>query len=179
MSLDIVGSSAFESILINNKRFLHILAASAGLFSNKSAYCYINGTFIGSSGRSHTIITITPSGTIKRSQTFDIFGGGAAQSAAFTTAFNEDDTNGNLIILITWDEPQTNSAPVYQFLEAKGFQKSRLMSTAYRTAWAGIYVNGRGPIAEESATVWNNSGSASSLGNEARAFAQVQATVIL
>jgi len=179
MPLDIAPVSAFDVVRINDKKLIHILAASAGLNSGKSAYCYINGTYIGGSGRSHTIITINPAGTLIRSQTYDVFGLGASASNSFISDFNSDNINENLIILLTWDEPQTNSVPVYQFLQTLGFQKSWQMSAAYRSAWVGVYINGRGPISEEGSTVWNNGGSTSTIGNEARAFAQIQAAVVI
>jgi hypothetical protein len=179
MPLDILPTSAFDSIRINDKKLLHIVAASAGLLSEKSAYCYVNGTYIGGSGRSHSIITIKPDGTLKRSQTYDVFGLGTPASNSFIADFTADDVDENLIIILTWDEPQSNSTPVYQFLQTRGFQKAWQMSAAYRSAWVGIYINGRGPVAEEGSTVWNSSGSTSSLGNELRSFAQVQAAVVI
>jgi hypothetical protein len=179
MPLNIVPTSSFDVIRINDKKLLHILAASAGLNSGKSAYCYINGTYIGGSGRSHSIITVKPDGTLKRSQTYDVFGAGVTASNSFIADFTTDDVDGNLIIVLTWDEPQSNSTPVYQFLQTRGFQKAWQMIAAYRSAWCGIYINGRGPVTEEGSTVWNSSGSTSSLGNETRAFAQIQAAVVI
>ena len=179
MALNIAPISATSAVFINGKRLLHITAASAGLGSNKSSYCYVNGQYIGGSGRSHTIISFKTDGTLIRSQTFDVFGSGTPEVNSFISAFETDDKDGNIIILLTWDEPQSNATPIVNFLQTRGFKKPWMMLAAYRSAWCGIYINGRGPITEEGSTAFNSAGGTSSFGNEARAFAQITAAVVI
>ena len=178
MPIDIAAGNSFDHILIGGKRLLNIQVASAGLRSNKSTYTYINGVYVGGSGRSHNILTINTSGTIIRNTTYDVYGYGATYSTPFVNDLTTDDNNGNLIIVSTWDEPRANSTPVWQKLQTIGFQKAWCMSQSFRSAWCGIYIHSRGVVAEEASMAWSSPTSTIVYGDEPRAFCQIQAAVV-
>ena len=185
MPINISNSNQSLAIKVNNSLVLNIVVASNGLNGNGYNDFWVNGVALGGTGRSHGLRVINSAGVLIHARTYDVYGAG--ESGGYTEAnFRADldtyNTNGNVILINTFDEPARNAEGVANKLRDNpyNFKTSRLMLGAFRTAWCGIYRHGWGVLAESAGSYWNGNGAGVTvIGNQGRAFCTCQATVVL
>ena len=166
----------------NQRPILHIQAYSRGLGSGSigSNSVYVNGVEVRSTGRSWGLTVISGGGSnlgqVLHSQTYDAYG----DTNAATSIINDMatyDTNNNILIVNTYDEPDQNGNGIRVALRDNYYAKHAESATR-RYAYVHAWRNGYGQLGEcHSAT---RSGSTfTNQGDNSKANAGISFTVIL
>ena len=166
----------------NQRPILHIQAYSRGLGtgSRGSNSVYVNGVVVRTTGRSWGLTVISGGGSnlgqVLHSQTYDAY----VSTSAVTSMINDMatyDTNNNILIVNTYDEPTNNAGGIRAALRDNYYAK-HAESTTHRYAYVHAWRNGYGQLGEcHSAT---RSGSTfTNQGDNSKANAGISFTVIL
>ena len=166
----------------NQRPILHIQAYGRGLGTNSrgSSSVYVNGVVVRTTGRSWGLTVISGGGSnlgqVLHSQTYDVY----VNTSDATSMINDMatyDTNNNILIVNTYDEPTNNAGTIRSTLKGSYYAKHAENST-HRYAYVHAWRNGYGLLGEcHSAT---RSGSTfTNQGNNGMANAGISFTVIL
>ena len=136
----------------NQRPILHIQAYSRGLGtgSRGSNSVYVNGVVVRTTGRSWGLTVISGGGSnlgqVLHSQTYDAY----VSTSAVTSMINDMatyDTNNNILIVNTYDEPTNNAGGIRAALRDNYYAK-HAESTTHRYAYVHAWRNGYGQLGE-------------------------------
>jgi hypothetical protein len=166
----------------NQRPILHIQAYGRGLGtgSRGSSSVYVNGVVVRTTGRSWGLTVISGGGSnlgqVLHSQTYDVY----VNTSDATSMINDMatyDTNNNILIVNTYDEPANNGGTIRSTLKGSYYAKHAESST-HRYAYVHAWRNGYGQLGEcHSAT--RDGSTFTNQGNNGMANAGISFTVIL
>jgi len=162
--------SKWLSFVAPKKKQITINAYSTGLGGSGSRSVYLNGNSVSTSARGvHLTVVGGTTGTVVFSQSYDTHGN-TALGTNCANDINAYNTNGNILILNTWDQPNHINADLTTALRDVMQSKQIVYETMdYRGAFCIIYQNGRGKLAESTTNSRDDTGNVIGNGNSPRA----------
>ena len=162
----------WSSFVTSQKKQIAINCYSTGLGGVGSKSVYVNGNVVSAASRGvHLTVLSGSTGNMIFSNNYDTHGT-IALGTNCANDINTYNTNGNILILNTWDQPNHINTDLQNALKDVMLSKEITYETMdYRNAFCIIYQNGRGKLGESTSNAHDDSGAVIGNGNTIRANA--------